>query len=200
MRKTDAGKPATKGRKPVSKSDSILHNGTSYRINNKPCQGVYLEIIHKTIEQLDACLVKWRRVFVIRFDLHQRHSTDDSKMVSMFLKNLKRRIEREYRTAEVGHIWVRETETAKSQHYHVSLYLDGSKIRHSSKLIEIISDAWSKRRDGNTVGLVEKCFYNVTDETTKADAIYRLSYLGKARGKGYRDPQAKDFGASRIRA
>ena len=30
-----------------------------------------------------------------------------------------------------------------------------------------------------------------------AKAIYRISYLAKVRGKGYRSQQAKDYGASR---
>jgi len=29
------------------------------------------------------------------------------------------------------------------------------------------------------------------------DVIYRISYLAKVRGKGYRSQQAKDYGASR---
>jgi hypothetical protein len=33
----------------------------------------------------------------------------------------------------------------------------------------------------------------------RLDAIYRISYLAKVRGKGYRDPQAKDYGTSRLK-
>jgi hypothetical protein len=33
----------------------------------------------------------------------------------------------------------------------------------------------------------------------RAKAINRLSYLAKTRGKGYRDPQAKDYGTSRLK-
>jgi len=32
-----------------------------------------------------------------------------------------------------------------------------------------------------------------------AKAIDRISYLAKTRGKGYRDPQAKDYGTSRLK-
>jgi hypothetical protein len=33
----------------------------------------------------------------------------------------------------------------------------------------------------------------------RQEAIYRISYLAKVRGKGYRDPQAKDYGTSRLK-
>jgi hypothetical protein len=33
----------------------------------------------------------------------------------------------------------------------------------------------------------------------RAKAIDRLSYLAKTRGKGYRDPQAKDYETSRLK-
>ena len=32
----------------------------------------------------------------------------------------------------------------------------------------------------------------------RGEAINRISYLAKTRGKGYRDPQAKDYGTSRL--
>ena len=33
----------------------------------------------------------------------------------------------------------------------------------------------------------------------RAEAIYRISYLAKIRGKRYRDPQAKDYQTSRLK-
>ena len=33
----------------------------------------------------------------------------------------------------------------------------------------------------------------------RGKAIYRISYLAKTRGKGYRDPQAKDYETSRLK-
>ena len=35
-------------------------------------------------------------------------------------------------------------------------------------------------------------------ETERLKVIYRVSYLAKARGKGYRDKQAKDYGSSKL--
>ena len=35
-------------------------------------------------------------------------------------------------------------------------------------------------------------------ETERLKAIYRVSYLAKVRGKGYRDDQVKDYSGSRL--
>jgi hypothetical protein len=49
--------------------------------------------------------------------------------------------------------------------------------------------------------VIENPFYyiNKDDNKTRFEAIYRLSYLAKVRGKGYRDTQAKDYQTSRLK-
>ena len=50
------------------------------------------------------------------------------------------------------------------------------------------------------MSIVEKPFYYIDRknlDTELAKAVYRISYLAKVRGKGYRSQQAKDYGASR---
>lgn len=187
----------TKNRKYASSSNTIKHDDTEYAINAKK-SGVYPQQLHAMIDQLDTCHLKWGRVFVLRFDLHQCHYTEGSGMVTKFRKNLARRLERGYAISEIGYAWTREQEKAKHQHYHFVLMLDGDVIRHSARLNEIIADTWQAVRNGNTTYHPKACFTNVTDSETKAKAVYRISYLAKARGKGYRPPQAKDYGASRL--
>jgi len=188
----------TKNRKEVSNANMISRNGIKYQINNSATYGVYLKILNKALDQLDICIGKWRRVFVIRFDLHQRWHTANNSMVSKFRKNLVRRIERKYELFEVGFVWVREQERAKSQHYHMALFLDGDKINHSASIGKIIREAWVAVKAGNSVHIPKNCYYNVTDEDSKQEVIYRLSYLAKQRGKGYRPPQTKDYSVSRL--
>ncbi len=187
----------TKNRKYKSTSGNITHNGTAYEVNAKK-SGIYPKQLHALIDQLDICVMKWGRVFVLRVDLHQNHYTDDSKMISKFRKNLLRRIERQYDISEIGYMWVREMEKAKHQHYHLALFLDGDVIQHSTRLNRIISDTWEAQKSGNTVHRPDNCFYYIEDEDSKAQAVYRISYMAKARGKGYRPPQAKDYGTSRL--
>lgn len=188
----------TNNRKEVSITSMVAHNGIEYQINNAPTYGVYLKILHKTLDQLEVCINKWKRVFMIRFDLHQKQYTPDNKMLSRFRKNLSRRIERHYGLFEVGFSWVREQEKAKQQHYHMALFLDGDKINHSATIGQIIRECWEAVRAGNTVHIPKKCYYNIIDECSKRDAVYRLSYLSKQRGKGYRPPQTKDYSTSRL--
>lgn len=191
-------RPRTTNRKRVSLSETITHDGTVYGINNKASYGVYLRLLHKIISQLDICIVKWKRVFVIRFDLHQHWHTDKNTMVSKFRKNLLERIGRAYGVYEVGYVWVREQEKVKQQHYHFALFLDGDKINHSAKISEIIRDTWESVKVGNTAHIPIKCYYNVVDYESKADAVFRISYFAKQRGKGYRPNQTKDYGTSRL--
>lgn len=187
----------TKNRKYISLAETITHSGTEYVINARK-SGIYPQQLHSMINQLDICVMKWRRVLVLRTDLHQIHYLNDSRMISRFRKNLARRLARQYGITELGYSWVREMEKAKQQHYHFALYLDGDVIQHPRKLNLIVSNTWEKVGDGNTVGYPPNCFHYVNDPDSKAKAVYRISYMAKARGKGYRPPQAKDFSNSRL--
>jgi len=192
-----AKKPPYKNRKYVTHSGVMVRNGTTYVINTKK-SGIYSTILHRTIDQLDICLSKWKRVLLIRFDLHQPFYSAKNKHISRFRKNLFRRLEREYQIAEVGYIWVREQERSKNQHYHWAIYLDGNKIRHSSKVLRIIKETWLGINADNHIPTIKNPYYFIDNEQTKLEAIYRISYLAKARGKGYRDRQAKDYSTSRL--
>ena len=109
---------------------------------------------------------------------------------------------------DIGHVWVREVETVKTQHYHVALFLDGNKIQHPSALLQLIKAKWYKH---GRLWIPNKehvdddgCFYfidkkNLNFKEQRGKAIYRLSYLGKTRGKGYKDIQAKNYSVSRLK-
>ena len=187
----------TKNRKYVTHSEKMIRNGTTYNLNVKG-SGVYSVIIHRAIDQLDICEAKWKRVLVVRFDLHQEFYSPDNKLVSRFMKSLKAHLEREYQIHEPGYVWVRELEKAKSQHYHGYIYLDGNEIRHSSKLLRTMEAIWKNIRATNHMSVVRKPYYFINDEQTKIEAVTRISYLAKARGKGYRDTQTKDYSTSRL--
>ena len=59
---------------------------------------------------------------------------------------------------------------------------------------EKVADA-GVTREGGYLYFIDK-----NDNGTRLEAIYRLSYLAKVRGKGYRDIQAKDYGTSRLQS
>ena len=187
----------TKNRKYISHSKIIKHGDIEYEINPKN-YAFYPEILHKTIEQLEVCELKWRRVFILRFDLHQAYYCKDSKHISRFRKNLNRKLERHYGMNEAGYVWVREQERAKHQHYHFVLFLDGNKIRHSSKILEAIKETWIGINLTNHMPVIKNPFYFMDNEETKVEAIKRISYLAKTRSKGYRDKRANDYSTSRL--
>jgi hypothetical protein len=41
--------------------------------------------------------------------------------------------------------------------------------------------------------------YFIDNDEVFADAVYRISYLAKTRGKGYRPAQVKDYSTSRLK-
>ncbi|MFZ1388146.1 MAG: inovirus-type Gp2 protein [Thiolinea sp.] len=188
----------TKNSKTITYSNFVQFLGKRYSILQGK-QGVFSKIMHRLTEELSASIDLWGRVFALRFDLHHKDIyRENNQWLSQFFKNLKRRLEREYGMATIGYLWVREQEKAKAQHYHVVLFLDGNKIRHSSKINTIISDTWKAVNPSNHVAMPEKPFYFIDNEETLTNAIERISYLAKVRGKGYRNRQVKDFYGSSL--
>ena len=162
-------------------------------------QGVYFEIINSTIQQLDLALQIHKRILVHRFDLHPAKYTSNNEPISKFIKRIKQWIYRNYKITDIGYIWVRELEKSKQQHWHVAIFLDGNKIQHPKKLNAKIKEMYTPY---GHMPVIEKPFYFIdkNDNGTRLEAIYRLSYLAKVRGKGYRDIQAKDYGTSRLQS
>jgi len=189
----------THNRKRVIFEDTFLHNGKTYRVNSSK-SGLYAEILKPMIEQFEIGLKKWRRVFVLRFDLHTHVFTKNNVRITAFRKRLFQKLKRYYGFKEIGSCWVREQERAKSQHYHFVLFLDGNLIRHSSIINEMIRAAWDDGTGTYTMPHIKHPFHFVDREGITQEAMYRVSYLAKPRGKGYRPPQTKDFQCSRMKA
>lgn len=163
-------------------------------------QGCFIEILERTASELEAMLSHHSRVLVIRLDLRMHDYTPTNEQVRRFFRKLKRRLKQIYGLLRVGHVWVREREKAKAQHYHIALILDGNKVQHPAKVIrlcEAICEEWELPKPYTP----ERCFYRVArgDTESFSDAFYRLSYMAKTRGKGYRPPSSNDYSASRIK-
>ena len=189
----------THNRKRIIFDDTFTHKGKTYRVNSSK-SGLYAEILKPMIEQFEIGLKKWRRVFVLRFDLHTHVFTKNNVRITAFRKRLFQKLKRYYGFKEIGSCWVREQERAKSQHYHFVLFLDGNLIRHSSIINEMIRAAWDDGTGTYTMPHIKHPFHFVDREGITQEAMYRVSYLAKPRGKGYRPPQTKDFQCSRMKA
>ncbi|MDC1541886.1 inovirus Gp2 family protein [Candidatus Pseudothioglobus singularis] len=173
-------------------------NGEELKINSTEKLGVYPLIIEKFVVELDKMIARYKRVFVLRFDLHLRQYCDDNKQITAFIKAQVQRIKRKYKTKYVGYVWVREVERSKIQHYHCAFFIDGDKIRNSFALNQQIKAKWYKNGHRS---VVPKPYYFLDKHNMKEareEVIYRLSYLAKVRGKGYRSAQAKDYSTSRL--
>jgi hypothetical protein len=95
-------------------------------------------------------------------------------------------------------MWCRELETAKKKHYHYALIIDGHKVNFPYEVTNKVKELW-RQLDGSEY-FPDNCCYNVKrdDYESIQDAIWRISYLAKSRGKGYKPEQTKNYGTSRI--
>lgn len=196
--KKRAAPKKTRNRKRVTHKSVFEYRGKSYRVNSGK-SGLYVETLRPMIKQFEIAAHKWGRVFVLRFDLHQHVYTGDNRRITAFRDRLFKRLKYQYGFKEIGFCWAREMERAKTQHYHFVLFLDGRLIRHSSNLIEMVKRAWDDRTGTYTIPTISRPYYFGSGDEITDKVIYRISYLAKARGKGYRDKQAKDFQCSRMR-
>lgn len=177
-----------------------MHSGLAYPINTKEGQyKSYCEILDRGINQLNMMLKRHCKVLVIRLDVHIPKHTKLNTNIGLFVDYLKRFIQRYYSTKDVGYIWVREIEKAKKQHYHLCVYVDGNKIRTSYKIVEwaeryLWSKGMSHYRPDNTFMMAFR-----DDKQTIDNAVYRMSYLAKIRGKGYVEKNVKNYSASRLK-
>jgi len=175
-------------------------NNQQLKINAGAGKGIYLNILNRVINQLDIAYSIHKRLLVLRFDLHLKNYTPNNTVMSRFIKTIKQWISRNYKMKDIGYAWAREHERSRSkqQHYHLVLFLDGDKIRYPNKLIKRIKDTWLPNGHMPTV---KNSYYFIdkhNKEEERGEAIYRMSYLAKTRGKRYRDPQTKDYGTSRL--
>ena len=188
----------TVNRKKITFDDIFAHNGTEYPVNAKT-SGLFVQIMKRIMEQFEIAMTKWKRVFVLRFDLHTHCITNNNKIMTAFRKRLFQKLKREYGFKKIGFCWVREHEKGKKQHYHWVLFLDGDLIRHSARIIKMIKDVWESPTGNYYMPTIKNPFYFVDSEQVAKDAIYRVSYLAKTRGKGYRAKQTKDYQCSRMK-
>jgi len=188
----------TNNRKTILGSDVQTFKG--YPVNSKK-SGLYREPLEAIIGQLEACFAYHGRLLVVRFDLHSHDFKvrNGNEAISLFMKQLVQWISRHYQTVNIGRAWVRECERAKHQHYHCALMIDGDKIRHPKKLLSVIKGKWEMQNPDHFMPDIRKPYHFTDKHSGLNDSVYRLSYFAKARGKGYRPDQAKDYSTSRIK-
>lgn len=182
----------------ITNNKAITVNGQTWFVNSSG-SGLRTEQLKAIINQVDAMLTHHSKVFLMRFDLRMYNFTDNNEIITTFNRRLHKWLKRKYILKRVGFHWVRELETAKQQHYHYALMIDGHKARHPIEILNKVQEIWNEQL-GGSMFTPKNCYYNLEREKYSSiqNAIWRLSYLAKARGKGYKPAQTKNYGASRI--
>lgn len=183
----------------ITTSLVIQHHGETWFINSKG-SGVYTHMMKVMLNQIEAMFSYHNKLFLLRIELRQPEYTNDSKHISEFFVRLKGFVMRKYKLKRFGYAWVREKEDAEQQHYHCFILLDGSKVQGSYFITKAMKKYWDLYYGGYSCW-PDDCYYCLdrNDRAGLQDAIYRISYLAKGRGKGYKPNHANNFGCSRVK-
>lgn len=184
----------------IAREATWEYQGTELKINVTKQIGCYVSILKSVKGQMDAMQSHYSRVLIIRLDLHMFDYSGDNKKLSRMMGRLTEWLRKKYSTARVGYVWVRETERAKSQHYHLALMIDGRALQYPVKVIEWVERYWQLRNEPKPF-TPKNCYTMVERDKpeTYQKAFYRLSYLAKSRGKGYKNVTANNYAVSRIK-
>ena len=182
----------------ITKDKAITVNGQTWWVNSQG-SGLISHSIKAMICQVDAMLSHHSKIHIIRFDLRVYEYTENNGIITAFNRRLHKWLERKYNLKRVGFMWCRELEKAKQQHYHYALIIDGHKVNYSDEVNKKVIELW--RQLGGSEYFPKNCYYNIKrdDYESIQSAIWRISYLAKARGKGYKPAQTKNYGTSRIK-
>ncbi|NVJ62197.1 MAG: inovirus-type Gp2 protein [Gammaproteobacteria bacterium] len=181
----------------ITYSNAITVNNKTWWVNSTG-SGLYTKPLKAMINQVEAMLSHHSRVFLLRFDLRLYQYTAKNTLVSIFNRRLFKWLYRKYDLKRIGFLWCREQEKAEQQHYHYALLVDGSKVRHPFEINKKVRELW--RSLGGAEFFPKSCYYNLHRSNWQSvqDAVWRISYFAKARGKDKRPSQTKRFGHSRV--
>lgn len=165
----------------------------------------YVEPLEKIKRELDAMLSLHHKVYFLRFDVRVHTYTDCNKVITDFLKSYNERIKRAYKLKNIGSAWCREVDTAKKQHYHLIIMVNGSVTRTAGRMLEIAQDVASIQ--DLSIGLCENPSYLIQrSDLAKGDyrkynaAFERGSYLAKERTKKKKGERVNSFQTSRLKS
>lgn len=175
--------------------------GEVLQVNASKKRGCYLEILQKLHEQLSNMLSHHNKVLVVSMVFHQYEYTPDNKLFSRFIRKLRKRFCEKYQAKRLGFIWVREKGKGKAQHYHLAVFVDGSKVQTSHSLFEMCAKIWEGWNQPRPAFCPKRCYYQLNRKNTQifGKAFLHLSYFAKTRSKGKRPSATNDYSTSRIR-
>lgn len=180
--------------------NSIELDGLLLSINANKTQGCYKEILISLNREMKAMLFNYSRVLLFRIDIRLYKHTDNNTVMSVLMRRMKKWIKHHYGNSQIGHLWVREQERKKHQHYHLILMLNGNRVRYPNKIIKRL-EYYANIMDLAKPYTPKNCYYLLErdNQSIFKDAFKRGSYLAKERGKGYKGRLANNFSASRVK-
>lgn len=175
-----------------------------YKVNAMPGMPIFTHQMRKTIEQLENMQTYHRKVLVLVFNLHLPINgyTADNKVIARLFSKIRYGLSKLYGMKRLGYAWCRERKRSLVQHYHVALMLNGSKIQFPDKLLDLLANWWSSTSNGGHLHTPKNCYYMLQrneESNTKADIVYRLSYLAKVNTKQSREGLTNDYGTSQLK-
>ena len=188
-------------------------------------------LIADYLRKAHLCLMKsldqYRRVFMLRFDLHlpndyPDHLTTDNTLMDKFFASLKAKIRNSqdkkrrdgFRVHDTNlrYIWCRERSNQGRVHYHVAILLNQDAYAHigefsldKENMFTRLHESWASALGiyvNTIVGLIH-IPHNPTycihrdDITSVEEAFYRISYFCKIDSKDFNSGH-HSFGSSRI--
>lgn len=170
-----------------------------YRINNNHTLGCYNEVLKRLYGQLNNFLSHHSRLLFLRQDIRVYQYSTDNKLMSDFMRSLRRNLKRHFGFSRVGYLWVRELSKATKQHYHLILLLDGNKVQHPANVIRIAEEtAYKVEIPKPYTPKKPYLLISRNDSEGFCKAIYRGSYMAKTRTKQC-NKKIRSMGCSNIR-
>jgi hypothetical protein len=188
----------------LTNEKAVVIDGMELPINTRDGElHCYVEPLEKIKREFDAMLSWHSKLFVFRLDIRVHSYSADNQVLTKFLTSYNEWLKRKYKLNRIGYAWCREVETAKKQHYHLVLMIDGNEVRTmknvADKAIEIGSiqnlSVWVPK---NPSYLIRRKELAGGDYSKYKLAFERASYLAKERGKTIKGERANSFHTSRI--
>jgi len=108
----------------ITKDKAITVNDETWWVNSAG-SGLITNQIKAIINLVDVMLSHHSKILLVRFDLRMYQFTDNNEIITIFNRRFNKWLKRKYKLKREGFHWCRELETAKQQHYHHVLMVDG---------------------------------------------------------------------------
>jgi hypothetical protein len=183
----------------TSRSPYFQIAGQRFRINNGPSLGCYCEVLTDLYYQLTNLLSHHSRLLSLRLDVKVYDYSEDNKLLSVFIRRLKRNLKSYFGFTRVGYLWVRELSKTGKQHYHLILLLDGSKVQHPKNVINIAEEI-AYKCNMPVPYTPKNCYLKISRSNSDSfgAVMWRGSYMAKTRSKEC-NKKIRSFGSSNIK-